>query len=161
MQENEIINKLKAAGLKLVTAESCTAGLVAASLANVPGASAALWGGYVTYTLEAKEAMLGIERALLDKFGAVSREPAGAMAQAALEKSSADIAVSVTGLAGPDGDGSSNPVGTVWIGVCRRGGVDARATEYHFGATASRAEIRSAARSAALEAVNMMLEAHP
>jgi PncC family amidohydrolase len=160
MLENEIINKLKAAGLKLVTAESCTAGLLAGNLANVPGASSALWGGYVTYAPEAKETMLGIERGLLEKFGAVSRETACAMAQAALDKSSADVAVSVTGLAGPDGDGSLTPVGTVWIGVCQRGGAAAHAMEYHFGTNSDRAEIRSAARSAALEAVNKILQEH-
>jgi PncC family amidohydrolase len=160
MLEQEIINKLKTAGLKLVTAESCTAGFVAASLANVPGASSALWGGYVTYTLEAKELMLGIAKDLLDKFGAVSRETACAMAQAALEKSNADIAVSVTGLAGPEGDGSANPVGTVWIGLCRRDGIP-HAALHHFNASAgsgdSRAIIREAARRAALQAVNKLL----
>ncbi|MDR3301178.1 MAG: CinA family protein [Spirochaetaceae bacterium] len=146
--EVELVEALKARALRLVCAESCTAGLVAAALARVPGASAVLWGAFVCYTLDAKEKMLGLRKTLLECFGAVSGETACAMAEAALEKSDADIAVSVTGLAGPDGDGSENPVGTVWVGFCKRGGKP-EAKHYHF--TGTREEIRHAACNAALE----------
>jgi PncC family amidohydrolase len=145
--EKEVIEKLKAHGWMLVTAESCTAGLIAAALASVPGASEALWGGFITYTTDAKVAMLGIEKKALDENGAVSRETVCAMAEGALEKSGADMAVSVTGLAGPEGDGSGFPIGTVWAGCMKRGG---DAAVKHFLFSGSREEIRNAAREAAL-----------
>jgi PncC family amidohydrolase len=145
-----LVEALKARSLRIVCAESCTAGLVAASLARVPGASSVLWGSFVCYTLDAKEKMLRLPKTLLERFGAVSGETACAMAQAALEQSHADIAVSVTGLAGPDGDGSDNPVGTVWVGFCKRG-CKPEAEHYHFAGT--REDIRNAATNAALQMV--------
>jgi PncC family amidohydrolase len=150
MPEKEIIETLKSRALTLVTAESCTAGLIAAALAAIPGASSVLWGGFVVYTLDAKEKMLGIEKTFLDTHGAVSSETACAMAAKALEKSGADIALSVTGLAGPDGDGSGVPVGTVWIGRCKRG---ERAAAKHFFFSGDRGMIRGAACEAALEII--------
>ncbi|MDR1128504.1 MAG: nicotinamide-nucleotide amidohydrolase family protein [Treponema sp.] len=127
-------------GLRVVLAESCTAGLASNLLAEVSGASKVLWGSYVTYTLEAKRAMIGLEREVLEKYGAVSRETALAMAEGALKMSSADIAASVTGLAGPEGDGSDKPVGTVFIAGLSRAGGPVEAREYHF--TGSRNSIR-------------------
>jgi PncC family amidohydrolase len=101
-------------------AESCTAGLAAAEIASVPGASKVFWGGFVTYSIEAKTAMLGIDRTLIEGYGAVSSETACAMACGALQKSGVDITAAVTGLAGPDGDDRGTPVGTVWIAVAAR-----------------------------------------
>jgi PncC family amidohydrolase len=116
-----LLETLAAASQTLAAAESCTAGLVADRLARIPGASRVFWGSFVTYAADAKERLLGVDPALIRRHGAVSRETALAMASGALEKSGAHIAVSVTGLAGPDGDGSGQPVGTVWIGIARRG----------------------------------------
>jgi len=147
-----VVNKLKENNLTLAAAESCTGGLLSAALTTVPGASLVFWGSFVTYTLDAKKCMLGISRALLDEYGAVSRETALAMAESALKKSGASISVSITGIAGPDGDGSANPVGTVWIGTAtKRGGSEPSAVLYHF--EGSRREIRKRAVNAALEAV--------
>jgi PncC family amidohydrolase len=116
-----LIQTLAAASQTLAAAESCTAGLVADRLVRVPGASRVFWGSFVAYTEDAKARLLGIDPDLIRRHGAVSRETALAMASGALEKSGAHLAVSVTGLAGPDGDGSGQPVGTVWIGIARRG----------------------------------------
>jgi PncC family amidohydrolase len=136
----------------LALAESCTGGLVAAAISNVPGASNALWGCFVAYTIEAKCAMLGIDRALIDRHGAVSKETARAMAAGALAKSGADWAAAVTGLAGPDGDGSGTPIGTVWIAVAgknRTGSEGCAAEHYRFSGT--REDVRKQAADAALE----------
>jgi PncC family amidohydrolase len=105
--------------------------MVSATLANIPGISTVLCGSYVTYTVESKEKMLDIPGSTLEKYGAVSKETAAAMVKNALTKSGADIAVSVTGLAGPLGDGSINPVGTVWIGYAEHG-KDPIAKKYFF-----------------------------
>ena len=116
-----LIETLASASHTLAAAESCTAGLVADRLARVPGASRVFWGSFVAYAVDAKVRLLGVDPALISRHGAVSRETALAMASGALEKSGAHMAVSVTGLAGPEGDGSGQPVGTVWIGIARRG----------------------------------------
>jgi PncC family amidohydrolase len=137
-----LVKKLAAASQKIALAESCTAGLVSGLIAGVPGASGVLWGSFVCYTVEAKAAMLGLDPARIEQFGAVSSETACAMAEAALEKSGADIAASVTGLAGPDGDGTAVPVGTVWVASARRG-KRADAVKFHF--SGARNEVRSAA----------------
>jgi PncC family amidohydrolase len=152
----QVIRRAVEGNIRIAAAESCTAGLVADLLAGVPGASKAFWGSFVSYTPEAKVRMLGVDEAALRQYGAVSRETAVSMAQGALERSGADIAVSVTGLAGPDGDGSGVPVGTVWIGAARNGGgtsgdASGDAWVYHF--SGSRNEVR---RSAALEALGVL-----
>jgi PncC family amidohydrolase len=116
-----LLETLASSSQTLAAAESCTAGLVADRLASVPGASRVFWGSFVVYTADAKTRLLGIDPELIRRHGAVSRETALAMASGALEKSGAHLAVSVTGLAGPDGDGSRQSVGTVWIGIARRG----------------------------------------
>ncbi|MDR3336765.1 MAG: CinA family protein [Treponema sp.] len=149
-----VIRRAKERGLLIVLAESCTAGLVSSLLAEVPGASAALWGSLVTYTPEAKSLLLGIDAGLLEKYGVVSRETALAMARGALEKSGAHVALSVTGLAGPDGDGSALPVGTVWIGTASRGG-RAAGREYRF--TGDRNRIREDAAREALRVLHSVL----
>ncbi|MDR0377526.1 MAG: nicotinamide-nucleotide amidohydrolase family protein [Spirochaetaceae bacterium] len=150
----DIIRRAETAGLKIVTAESCTAGLAAALLASAAGASRVFWGGFVCYTPEAKTSMLGLEKTVWEKYGLVSREIAKAMAWNALERSGADLAVSVTGLAGPGGDGSGVPVGTVWIGAARRGG-ECDALEYRY--TGSRQDVRSAAAQETLEVLGRLL----
>lgn len=117
-----LIDSSKAEGLTIATAESCTGGLIAASLAAVPGASAALERGFVTYSNEAKTEMLGVPADLIAQVGAVSREVALAMVEGALARSPADLAVAVTGIAGPDGGSSEKPVGLVHIAAARRDG---------------------------------------
>ena len=103
-------------GKTLALAESCTAGMTADLIARIPGASLVLWGSFVCYTNNAKHKMLGISEQLIQSKGAVSPEIAVSMAEAALELSRASFTVSVTGLAGPSGDGI-NPVGTVFMGT--------------------------------------------
>jgi nicotinamide-nucleotide amidase len=105
--------------LSLITAESCTAGKLAALLSQAPGAAEHLQGGFVTYTKANKTKSLGVPAALLKQKGAVRREVAVAMAKGALARSPADIAVSITGVAGPDPDEDGNPVGRVCIAVVR------------------------------------------
>ena len=110
---------LKARGLMMVTAESCTGGLISAVLTEIPGSSAWFERGFVTYSNNAKIEMLGVQPETLEKFGAVSEETAREMAEGALKHSRADIAISITGIAGPDGGTKTKPVGTVcfaWIG---------------------------------------------
>jgi PncC family amidohydrolase len=143
--------------LTLAVAESCTAGLVADSIACVPGASNVFWGSFVTYRSEAKAAMLGIDPALLDRYGAVSEETARAMAEGALEKSGADISASVTGLAGPDGDDRGTPIGTVWIAAAvRENDGTCRARAECFRYQGGRAAVRE---SAALDVLRLIREA--
>jgi nicotinamide-nucleotide amidase len=109
-------------GLKIATAESCTGGLVAAALTEIPGSSDVVERGFVTYSNEAKHEMLGVPNAILRKFGAVSRQTAQAMARGALKNSAADIAVSITGIAGPGGATPGKPVGLVHLAAAARGG---------------------------------------
>ncbi|MDR0376812.1 MAG: nicotinamide-nucleotide amidohydrolase family protein [Spirochaetaceae bacterium] len=128
----ELIHAAAGKGLRIALAESCTGGLVSNLLAGVSGASRVLWGAYIVYTPEAKTAMLGVDPAIIKEHGAVSRETALALAEGALRESGADIAASVTGLAGPGGDGSGKPVGTVFMAGVRRAGGSAESREYHF-----------------------------
>jgi len=117
-----IIDKAGADGVMLASAESCTGGLVAAAITDVPGASAVLDRGFVVYSNEAKTDMLGVAPAIIARHGAVSGPVARAMASGALKNSRADIAVSVTGVAGPSGGSAEKPVGLVWFGLAVRGG---------------------------------------
>ncbi len=117
----DLVRLLKAAGLKLATAESCTGGLVAAAVTDVAGSSAVLDRGFVTYSNEAKIAALGVDAALIDRHGAVSAEVAVAMAEGALSHSLAQLAVSITGIAGPGGATPAKPVGLVHLAVARSG----------------------------------------
>ncbi|MDR0600659.1 MAG: CinA family protein [Treponema sp.] len=126
-----LVRFLTERSLFLAAAESCTSGLVADLLGGVNGASACFWGSFVCYTPQAKVKMLGVGEEILARYGLVSGETARAMAAGALEKSGADAAVSITGLAGPGGDGSPVPVGTVWIGTALRGGA-VQAEQFHF-----------------------------
>ena len=113
---------LRAQGLRFAAAESCTGGMIAAACTAVAGSSDWFERGFVTYSNDAKTEMLGVPAALIAAHGAVSAEVARAMAEGALAHSHADLAVAVTGIAGPGGGSPHKPVGTVWLGLARRGG---------------------------------------
>ncbi len=136
-----LLDRFRAAGTMLATAESCTGGLIAAALTHVPGSSDVVDRGFVTYSNAAKAEMLGVDPALIAGHGAVSEPVAAAMAAGALARSSAGVAVSVTGVAGPGGGSADKPVGLVWFGCARRGG-PARTERRVF--TGDRAAVRSA-----------------
>ncbi len=121
MGGDAVLTALKAAGLTVATAESCTGGLVAAALTDIPGSSAVFERGFVTYSNQAKTEMLGVPAALIAEYGAVSEPVARAMAEGALVHSPADIAVAITGIAGPDGGCVEKPVGLVHFALARRG----------------------------------------
>lgn len=119
MMTNLTCNVLRALeGKTLVTAESCTGGGIGAALTAIPGSSAVYIGGIISYTNWVKENLLGVDGELLTQYGAVSEQVAEAMADGVRRQLQADVAVSVTGLAGPGGDDFGNPVGTVYIGYC-------------------------------------------
>ena len=116
-----LLDRARDAGLLIATAESCTGGLISAALTEIPGSSDVFERGFVTYSNAAKTEMLGVDPRMIEAAGAVSHEVAQAMAQGALLKSNADIAVSVTGVAGPGGS-ARKPAGLVHFGLARRGG---------------------------------------
>jgi nicotinamide-nucleotide amidase len=116
-----VVEENAAAGRKVAVAESCTGGLVAAAITEIAGSSAVLDRGYVTYSNEAKADALGVSPDIIDAFGAVSVACVYAMAQGALERSEADVAVAVSGIAGPDGGSEHKPVGTVVFARATRG----------------------------------------
>ena len=141
---SDVLAALK--GRTLVTAESITGGGIGALLTSVPGASAVYKGGIISYCDEVKASALGVDPDLLRSVGAVSAPVAESMARGAREVLRADVAVSVTGLAGPDGDGYGNPVGTVFIGYSD--GSRTLAREHRFSGT--RQQIRESTLRAAL-----------
>ena len=138
---------LLAQGETIVTAESCTGGMIAKYLTDLPGSSRVFWGGWVTYANEAKERMVGVGAGLLEESGAVSERAAAAMAAGALAASSAGAALAVSGIAGPDGGTVEKPVGTVWIAAATRG--DKAATRL-FSFSGSRDMVRRRAAVAAM-----------
>ncbi|MDP0490340.1 MAG: competence/damage-inducible protein A [Verrucomicrobiota bacterium JB023] len=119
--EKVVVEKMAAQGLTLATAESCTGGLIASRVTDVPGSSQIFTHGFVVYANQAKEDMLGVSADSLERFGAVSEEVCREMLAGALERSGADVAVAVTGIAGPGGGSEEKPVGLVYIGIERRG----------------------------------------
>ncbi len=119
VQVSELLKTFKACGLKIATAESCTGGLLSAALTSVSGSSAVVERGFVTYTNTAKIQSLGVPHSLLNTHGAVSAEVAKAMAEGALASSNADVAISITGIAGPGGATQGKPVGLVFFGLAR------------------------------------------
>ena len=116
-----VIEENRAAGRTIATAESCTGGLVAAALTEIPGSSEVIACGFVTYSNEAKASLLKVSNDVLETFGAVSVATAWQMAQGALAKSDADVAVAITGIAGPAGGTAKKPVGTVVFARAERG----------------------------------------
>lgn len=146
---------LAGAGLTVATAESCTGGGILERLTAIPGSSAYVERGWVTYTNQAKEQILGVPGGILDKHGAVSEPVARAMVQGALERSPADLALAVTGVAGPSGGSPTKPVGLVWIAAGRRGGGTLRSRRMEL--PGERGEVRwrsvNAAIGLALEVV--------
>jgi nicotinamide-nucleotide amidase len=117
-----VLDVFRARGWKLATAESCTGGLVAASLTEIAGSSDVVDRGFVTYSNAAKQAMLGVPAATLKRHGAVSAETAAAMAAGALKNSLADVSVAITGIAGPGGGSRQKPVGLVYFAAASRDG---------------------------------------
>lgn len=115
-----LLEACRARGVMLATAESCTGGLVAAALTAIAGSSDVVERGFVTYSNAAKHDLLGVPEATIRMHGAVSEPVARAMAEGALARSRADIAISVTGLAGPGGGSADKPVGLVWFGLAQR-----------------------------------------
>ena len=149
-----LLDICKRKGLLVATAESCTAGLVAGTLTEVPGTSSILDRGYVTYSNDAKHDMLGVSRATLKEFGAVSKETAEEMVRGVLGRTPVDLAVSVTGIAGPDGGSAEKPVGLVHFAVATRGGLLTHA-EKRFG-NIGRSEVR---KQSVLQAFRMLHDA--
>ena len=149
-QAERLMRRVCDAGLTIATAESCTGGMLAALLTDIEGAGHGFDRGFVTYTKDAKAELLGIERDVLDKNDAVSEVVARAMAEGALERSAADIAVAVTGFAGPGASGQEE--GLVHFALARRGR-PTRHREEHFGAVG-----RGAVRVKSLKAMLEMLE---
>ena len=151
--EEVVITRLRQKGLTLSAAESCTGGLIAKRLTDVPGASAPFLGGVVSYTNAVKAGVLGVPRDLLEQYGAVSEPVARAMAEGVRRLTGSDLAVSVTGLAGPDGDDRGNPVGTVYVGLSWQGGSLVR----RLALGGDRPRIRLLAASTALDMIRRHL----
>ena len=144
--EMAVYELLKAHNLTVTTAESCTGGLLAGRLINVPGISTYLKEGYVTYSNEAKEKLLGVPAEILRQYGAVSSQTAEAMAEGAVKAAGADIGIAVTGIAGPDGGTEDKPVGLVYMSCYCRGKLYTEKNQY----TGSRSKIREYSVASAL-----------
>ncbi|MEM1342954.1 MAG: CinA family protein [Pseudomonadota bacterium] len=144
-----VLDACEAQGLMVVTAESCTGGMVAAALTDIAGSSAVVERGFVTYSNAAKAGMLGVDPALIETHGAVSEPVARAMAEGALVRSLADIAVAITGIAGPGGATTTKPEGLVHFAAARRG-QETTSGPIEYGARGRQA-VRAAATVRALE----------
>jgi nicotinamide-nucleotide amidase len=143
-----LLEACAARGLHLVTAESCTGGLISGCLTEIPGSSSVVERGYVTYDNRAKQELLGVPAELLARVGAVSEEVARAMAEGALARAGAEVALAVTGIAGPSGATPGKPVGLVYLAIARRGQPTLTVRELFAGA---RSAIRLASVDRALE----------
>lgn len=153
---NRVLVLARAQGLTVATAESCTGGMVAAALTDIAGSSDVFDRGFVTYSNTAKNQMLGVPTAMIEKLGAVSAEVAGAMALGALKASGAGLSVAITGVAGPGGGTATKPVGLVHFAVAARDG-RVNSVEKRFGAL-TRAQIRQRAVETALQLLIELLE---
>ncbi len=147
-----VLDLCRARNLMLATAESCTGGLISGALTEIAGSSDVVERGFVTYSNAAKAELLGVPPTLIARHGAVSEEVAAAMAAGALAHAPVDLAVSVTGIAGPGGGSPDKPVGLVWFGLARRGA--AVRTEHHIFA-GDRAAVR---RATVLRALMLLVE---
>jgi nicotinamide-nucleotide amidase len=144
----DVLVAAKAVGFQITTAESCTGGLIAGCLTAIPGASQVIDSGFIAYSNEAKTRLLGVPRDAVTDHGAVSDIVAAAMAEGALAQTDADLAVAVTGVAGPDGGSKDKPVGLVYLALAQTNR-DAMVKRYVFAGT--RTDIRRATVAAALE----------
>lgn len=153
----KIIDLLTKAGKTIVTAESCTGGLIAAALTDVPGSSSAFYGGYVVYANSAKSRMIHVQARLINDYGAVSNQVARAMADGARNTARVDFAVAVTGIAGPDGGTEKKPVGLVYIAVSTE--LATVVIEHKFG-DIGREEVRKASVAAAFDLILEVLSSH-
>ena len=158
-----VLEKAQKAGVRIATAESCTGGLLAACLTEIPGASAVFERGFITYSNAAKTELLGVPASLLDEFGAVSEEVARAMAEGALEHSDARLAIAITGVAGPTGGSPEKPVGLVCFGLAQKdkdnGHIRLDSEPRLFGAI-GRAQVRQHATETALGLLHTALQAN-
>jgi nicotinamide-nucleotide amidase len=143
----ELLERYRRAGRKIATAESCTGGLVAGALTDIAGSSDVVERGFVTYSNEAKAELLGVPTEILAKHGAVSAQVARAMAEGALKHSRADVAVAITGIAGPGGATAGKPVGLVYFGLAAKG-AETRVERHQF--SGDRAAVREASVTTAL-----------
>lgn len=153
-----VINTAQRSNSTIATAESCTGGLLAGALTSIAGSSAVFGYGFVTYSNEAKQAELGVPAGTLMLHGAVSRETAIAMAEGALKASGADIALSITGIAGPDGGTAAKPVGLVHF-ACAVEGIPTTSRVRRFG-NLGRQAVRLASVAEALDMLARGVEAH-
>jgi nicotinamide-nucleotide amidase len=154
----EVIAILTERKATLATAESCTGGLIAGALTDIPGSSAAFYGGYVTYSNTAKSKMIGVQPRLIRDYGAVSNQVARAMADGARNTAHVDFAVAVTGIAGPEGGSEKKPVGLVYIAVSSE--LATVVIEHRFG-DIGRDAVRKATVQAALDLVMQVLTSDP
>lgn len=155
-EAQELFEQAKRRRFKVVTAESCTGGLISASLTAIPGSSLVVERGLVTYSNEAKVELLGVPTDLLERRGAVSMETALAMVDGALKQSPADIAIATTGIAGPSGGSTEKPVGLVHVAVARRNGP--RLHEEHRFGDIGRHQIQGETVLAALRLARRVLD---
>ena len=154
-----VLASCRARGLKIATAESCTGGLVAAVLTEIAGSSDVFDRGFVTYSNEAKRELLGVPAATLKRHGAVSAETAAAMAKGALKHSVADVAIAITGIAGPGGGSKEKPVGLVYFAAASRNG---RLVEHsrRYGKI-GRGQVRQRSVTEALRLLRLLAETNP
>ena len=151
----EVSEKLRKKGWMLVTAESCTGGMIAAAMTDLSGSSSVFERGFVTYSNQAKMDCLGVSPETLKKYGAVSQQTAIEMAQGALDKSQSKVSIAVTGIAGPDGGTPQKPVGLIYIGYAIKGGI-VQAKAFNFSGM-TRHEVRENTTHQALKAVLSIL----
>lgn len=142
----KLVDLLLERSMTLSTAESCTGGLLASEITSVPGVSAVYAGGFVTYAIQEKHRMLGVPKKTLKELGAISKKTAKQMAAGAAKKTGTDVAISITGNAGPDAS-EGKPVGLVYIGIC----IDGKAAGHKFQFEGDRQQIREQAAEAALK----------
>lgn len=160
--EGSVVDLLRQHQLRLVTAESCTGGGLGRAITEVPGSSEVFLGGWMVYSNPMKINQLGVDPALIDTHGAVSSQVAAALAEGALAQSQADIAVSITGIAGPDGGTPDKPVGTIWLGMARKyadGSADVQTIELRLGH--DRAVNRDRTVKSALQLIRLTLLDQP
>ena len=150
-QAKEILDLAKEKNIKLAFAESCTGGLLSALFTEIPGSSAVIDRSFITYSNQAKIEMLDVNEQTLEKFGAVSEETAKEMAKGAIKNSTAQISISITGIAGPDGGSEEKPVGLVYIGVSSPKKTQVR----KFNLYGNRSEVR---KSAIIQSLNIIIK---